>query len=64
MKSTTVTAAFEADIFYDDWGLQTSLTPGLTPGFKLEPSSAREFPAFLERASPLPATKTTWEISP
>ncbi|MDR2677544.1 MAG: hypothetical protein LBB26_03205 [Puniceicoccales bacterium] len=55
MKNTT---AATADIFNDDWDQQMFPTPELTLGFKLEPPFLWEFPAFLGRASPLPAAKT------
>ncbi|MDR2677727.1 MAG: hypothetical protein LBB26_04180 [Puniceicoccales bacterium] len=51
MKSTTDTTAAMADTFNGNWELQTFLTTGLTPGFKLGPTFSREFPAFLRRAS-------------
>ncbi|MDR2677002.1 MAG: hypothetical protein LBB26_00320 [Puniceicoccales bacterium] len=57
MKNTTVIAASTADISDDDLELQTFSTPGLTPGFKREPSFLWEFPAFSRWASPLPASK-------
>ncbi|MDR2676995.1 MAG: hypothetical protein LBB26_00265 [Puniceicoccales bacterium] len=61
MKSTTT---IPADIFNGDRELQMFLVPGLTPGVKLELPFLWEFPAFLERVSPLPAAKTIWEMPP
>ncbi|MDR2677218.1 MAG: hypothetical protein LBB26_01475 [Puniceicoccales bacterium] len=57
MESTTITAARERDIFDDDRELQLFPNLGLTPGSKLEPPFLWEFPAFLGRASPLPAAR-------
>ncbi|MDR2677759.1 MAG: hypothetical protein LBB26_04360 [Puniceicoccales bacterium] len=58
MKSATT---FTPDIFDNDQGTQTFPAPGLTSGFKLELPILWEFPAFLGRASPLPAAKTIKE---
>ncbi|MDR2677052.1 MAG: hypothetical protein LBB26_00595 [Puniceicoccales bacterium] len=57
MKSTAIRAT---DIFDGDRGLQMFPGPRLIPGLKLEPPSLWEFPAFLGRASPLPAAKAIW----
>ncbi|MDR2677776.1 MAG: hypothetical protein LBB26_04445 [Puniceicoccales bacterium] len=64
MKSIADTTAPMTDVFYGDWKLQTFPVHGLTPGFKLEPPFLRGFPTFLGRASPLPAAKAIWKISP
>ncbi|MDR2677693.1 MAG: hypothetical protein LBB26_04000 [Puniceicoccales bacterium] len=64
MKSTTDTTANTANIFNGGLELQAFPALGLTPDFKLGPSFLREFPASLGRASPLPAAKVIWEISP
>ncbi|MDR2677718.1 MAG: hypothetical protein LBB26_04135 [Puniceicoccales bacterium] len=47
------TAAFAIDIFKGDWELRMSPILSLSPGFKLELSFSRGFPASLGRASPL-----------
>ncbi|MDR2677296.1 MAG: hypothetical protein LBB26_01880 [Puniceicoccales bacterium] len=63
MKNVIVTATTPADIFDGDLELQMPKSIRLTPGFKLKPSFLREFPSFLERASPLPAAKAIQRIS-
>ncbi|MDR2677458.1 MAG: hypothetical protein LBB26_02755 [Puniceicoccales bacterium] len=63
MKSTTDTAAFALNIFDGDWELQAFPVLGLPPGLKQETSFLGKFPAFLERASPLPDAKAIGEIS-
>ncbi|MDR2677751.1 MAG: hypothetical protein LBB26_04320 [Puniceicoccales bacterium] len=50
------------DIFDGAWGLPVFLIHKLTPGYKLEPSFLREFPAILGRASPLPVSVSNWRV--
>ncbi|MDR2677491.1 MAG: hypothetical protein LBB26_02920 [Puniceicoccales bacterium] len=64
MRSSTDTTANTADIFTSNWGLQMSSIPRPAPGFKLEFPFLRKFPAFLGRASPLPAANATRGTSP
>ncbi|MDR2676953.1 MAG: hypothetical protein LBB26_00040 [Puniceicoccales bacterium] len=63
MKNATIIHTFPRDIFNGDWGLQMFPALGLPPDFKREPSFLREFPTFLERASPLPAAKAVGKMS-
>ncbi|MDR2677026.1 MAG: hypothetical protein LBB26_00465 [Puniceicoccales bacterium] len=57
MKNVTATTVSTKGIFDGDWELRMFPVLRLAPGFKLDLSFLRESPAFLERASPLPATK-------
>ncbi|MDR2677144.1 MAG: hypothetical protein LBB26_01075 [Puniceicoccales bacterium] len=64
MKSITDTAVDKADTPNGDWKLPAFSVPELTPGSQLGFPFLWEFPAFLGRASPLPAGKVIEEISP